>query len=355
MHKLLCSEYRAHTNRPGPAYQRAVVFAPQKKSPQLEWIEHEELFDDYTEVKWELSKLREHIGPGNPTPHRLQQQGNALRDRTLDHSIEIAWRDNFLADGSPRNQAIATATQGIAQYDWRGAVVGMRKKGTGLNPTTYEDMTLEDFRDMVDYLIMYGVETSEEADSIIHRRGGKVKGVKVHCDGDKKLHHRTKYLSIDVPKMHPAFREAISPISKLIEMPVRTRKYPVDRRWKDVFGATDNQAVTFLYLCADPNSQMWGWAPPQWQSQVGSVLVVRDDGKDLTPDEVEVLCNFCQFEMQPLFEDSLDDSYIPRTRQEVMGHMTKEKYAKYAAEFHLVDPEYLKAYLELNPHVAAQH
>ena len=42
-----------------------------------------------------------------------------------------------------------------------------------------------------------------------------------------------------------------------------------------------------------------------WQNNVGSVLVVRSADQDVSVQQVEALCHFCQFKIQPLFENAL--------------------------------------------------
>ncbi len=63
-----------------------------------------------------------------------------------------------------------------------------------------------------------------------------------------------------------------------------------------------------------------------WQNKVGSVVVVSWDGKDLSPLQVEALCEFCQHEMGPLFEDQMEAGKEPET---VLKQMTPEKFAKF--------------------------
>ena len=83
------------------------------------------------------------------------------------------------------------------------------------------------------------------------------------------------------------------PISTLIGVLLLTRKYPPDRAWKDDqtvgFCPYENVAATFLHLNADPQGSSWGWAPLRRKDNVGSVIVVREDGKALTPYQVEAL------------------------------------------------------------------
>ncbi len=53
----------------------------------------------------------------------------------------------------------------------------------------------------------------------------------------------------------------------------------------------------------------WGWAPRRWQNSVGSVLVVRQDKKALSPLHVEALCNYCRYEVGPVIAHSVGDYY----------------------------------------------
>ena len=47
---------------------------------------------------------------------------------------------------------------------------------------------------------------------------------------------------------------------------------------------------------------------------------------------MEALCEFCQFKMQPLFENGLDAGLVKMTREEVMGYMTPARFREYFAE-----------------------
>ena len=69
-----------------------------------------------------------------------------------------------------------------------------------------------------------------------------------------------------------------------------------------------------------------------WQDEVGSVLVVRSDGGDVTKQQVEALSRFCQFKMQPLFENGLGGGLVEMTKAEVMGFLTPQAFGDYFAE-----------------------
>ncbi|KAI9787400.1 MAG: hypothetical protein M1816_007533 [Peltula sp. TS41687] len=163
------------------------------------------------------------------------------------------------------------------------------------------------------------------------KSGKRIKGVRISCKGDQQILRAKQYISVDVPADHPIFSSSDPPpdISQLISLPILVSKYPPDRAWKDLGKASmyDNVSATFLNLNADPDNHHWfGWAGPEWQNNVGSVLVVRQDGKDLTIQHVDALCEFCRFRMQPIFEASIEGK---KTKEEIMSCLSREKFEKF--------------------------
>lgn len=65
---------------------------------------------------------------------------------------------------------------------------------------------------------------------------------------------------------------------------------------------------------------------------MGSVLVVRSDGRDVTTQQLEALSRFCQFKMQPLFANGLGGGLVEMTKAEVMGVLTPQAFKDYFAE-----------------------
>lgn len=64
------------------------------------------------------------------------------------------------------------------------------------------------------------------------------------------------------------------------------------------------------------------------------MLVVREDKEDISPAEVEKLCDFCQYKMQPLFEESSFTGGYVRSKEEVMAYLTPAGFRKYIDEEH---------------------
>ena len=68
----------------------------------------------------------------------------------------------------------------------------------------------------------------------------------------------------------------------------------------------------------------------EWQSWVGSVIVVRQDKKPLLPEHVETLCDFCQSYLQPLFEEALEGSL---DKKSVLDQITQDGFQKYWEQY----------------------
>lgn len=89
-----------------------------------------------------------------------------------------------------------------------------------------------------------------------------------------------------------------------------------------------NHNAAFLMIETDPEKPGWGWAPPYWNTDLGNVLAVRIDDKDLAVDDVRVMCHFARQKLQPMFEDAMDAGYVLRTKQEVLYFITRDNMLK---------------------------
>jgi hypothetical protein len=77
------------------------------------------------------------------------------------------------------------------------------------------------------------------------------------------------------------------------------------------------------------------------------VIVVRQDGKDLTPYQAEALAYYCQFKLRPVFEDSLGTGYVKRTREEVVSQfLTRAKFEKFWRCLGRSKPKLVRMYLK---------
>lgn len=111
-------------------------------------------------------------------------------------------------------------------------------------------------------------------------------------------------------------------------MPLRLWKYPDIDNWIDPpewagNGAADsNPNAAFLMMEADPKKSDWGWSPRYWNGDLGNVLAVRADEKDLAVDDVKMMCYFARNKLQPMSEDAMGSGIVVRTKQEVLDFVT---------------------------------
>ncbi|KAJ7640878.1 hypothetical protein DFH06DRAFT_1215498 [Mycena polygramma] len=146
---------------------------------------------------------------------------------------------------------------------------------------------------------------------------GTVRGMIIACDADRRS--GLGFTEIDLDKTHPIHTQGIvCPVSAKVGLPIviyrHLKENPLSMR-RDP--GLDNQKATFLMI--DPVS---GFAPPEWQMCVGSVTVMRKDGKPLTQESMETIW---------MYHDHLLDLFgdgTPPTRT-----MTSDGFKRYCAKY----------------------
>lgn len=290
-----------------------------------------------------------HLGADRPFMGTMRIEYNPVRNRLLGsgiasysprkegYSVALKFREAFLKDGSAINRSILTSvgTSGIVSHRFCGPIVALRE----MPYEFHEDITLADFRHLIDNLVSYANTNIRESNNYLETRPPMtIRGVKICCYGEIKLHGSEPYVSVDVPWAHPAHlgydQSSISPISKRLGMPLRLWKYQdilswiSPPGWGENMGADSNQDAAFLMMETDPDKPGWGWAPLYWNLDLGNVLAVRVDDKDLTVDDVRMMCHFTRRKLQPMFEDTMGTGRVPRTKQEVLDFITWENMVK---------------------------
>ncbi|KAI9050950.1 hypothetical protein LZ554_005061 [Drepanopeziza brunnea f. sp. 'monogermtubi'] len=103
-------------------------------------------------------------------------------------------------------------------------------------------------------------------------------------------------------------------------LPLLVHKLSPNPAWdQDDHTRFDNQPATFLNLTVDPKIDAeWGFAPPTWQSQVGSVLLVRQDGKELTCKQARALAEYMQHRVSDSFEEAMESGEQKQRRSQVL-------------------------------------
>lgn len=166
----------------------------------------------------------------------------------------------------------------------------------------------------------------------------------IHCYGEQKLHGSERFVAVEVPMSHPTrtvgLDGSISPISQRLGTPLRLWKYRGQdiEAWTDPPGwdenicASSNQDAAFLMMETDPKSSSWGFAPLYWNTDLGNVVVIREDEKDLSVDDLRAICHFTRKKLLLMFEDESGVGSFRRTKQEVLDFMTAENLAKFRDE-----------------------
>ncbi len=165
-----------------------------------------------------------------------------------------------------------------------------------------------------------------------------VKGVRISCSGDIRVLGADKFIPVELSVSDPVFLADKSTSSDMLGVPLRVRKLPPHPAWKDSgeCGIYENQEVTLLFRAMDPKQGDFGFAPFAWDLRVGSVLVVRDDRTDITPQQVEALCYYSSEHTTDMFQDASEHQEFTGSNEEqvkLAGLFTPEKFHDFFADF----------------------
>jgi hypothetical protein len=163
------------------------------------------------------------------------------------------------------------------------------------------------------------------------------KGVKILCPGELALqkqnptaHKDNKCVEVTIPANHPIYQQPPTSISSTMLLPLLMFKLPLDPAWSTNPSASSNPSATNLNLNAHPASPDWGTAPAQWRGNVGSVLICRRDGKDLTAFQVWALIDFVESYLKP----EMERAKIIHARKSVIAQcMSPSTFERHVKEF----------------------
>lgn len=258
------------------------------------------------------AKVQEFMGEDHYEPSRqLIQRSPRLDRRALTGSLEVLFREDCMLDATKRPNKSIDRVLGTGSYrpqEWRGPVLVMRKNGFDLAPKVYEDIMLADYRHLVDYFEIHGY-ASQYAKAEKPKRD-RVRGVKINCVGEQVRSKVEVFAPVEVPSQsYERYGYTVGhiiPISKVINFPLRAWKCPLKERPVDPNTYnTENVTATIINISSDPKSNDYGWSPHHWQSDVGNVLLLRDDGEDLDLALAETFCRWIEWNLWPRFEDAL--------------------------------------------------
>ncbi|KAG4438114.1 hypothetical protein IFR05_006394 [Cadophora sp. M221] len=366
LHKTLCKKLSKFLNtspRPSTPVKLGILLSADSPEPRLVWVPYQQAPKPNSSTTHDEVIVHHLLGdPITPTVESFNIAKNEVRGYTLDHTVVLYARDNWLNDGSKPNQAALSLTDWELPYDWRGNILMMNYKGlVGKNISSqansgepivlsaiqiggemepyqdFQDVTLGDFRIAVDYL---GIMNKLMGDDAAKEKNRKVKGVLIRCEGDiginkKKTGKWERYSKVEVPKDHTIWDSQPTGASKIMGFPLLVQKQPHNPAWKpNDHTRFDNQPATFLNLTVDPKiSNLWGFAPPEWQSEVGSVLLVRKDQKDLSREQAWAMAEFMQFKVSDSFEDAMESGEERQRRAAVLKMLNWKQFDGFLEKF----------------------
>lgn len=298
VHNMICKEFRDLAD-PGPNEYLAILFPFDQPAPKLVWFSLKGKPENRVPDLWRLL--------GSTTLKRplacIHCNYNALRGLFLTYTLKI-WRlSQHEATPAEVNQSIQAITHQTPAQEWRGSIVVTASEAG--KPTFYRDIHMKDIRNAVDFFAVSRGSILTPDLPGYHLMRYQTRGVRVNCDGDIKLFSK-KYVEVEVPKDHPAFSTKAAPISDLVRMPVHAWVYPPHPWWENHEEGSPykNESAMFLREILD-SVQIDGCVPSPLDPNVGSILVVRRDKKDITAKEVAALCDYCQFKLNPKPEENL--------------------------------------------------
>ncbi|KAL8838987.1 MAG: hypothetical protein Q9170_001917 [Blastenia crenularia] len=272
-------------------------------------------------------------------PRGVRRAAKPRSDKT---KIFLFVSDDAFWDGSKPNMSIGAVTGGNFFYSWRGPMIGLLMSfGSDGTARTFiedtnaymDDMTMTDYRDLIDFFASYGqyVRGTDDfgpssfcrmAPALIEevRAQRQVRVLTVACDVEQQMWGPggLKYINVELGEGHPAFAFLRPlPITVSLGFPLVMRRFPTSEAAKKEAGATGltNHGPGFLLLCTDPFGKDWG----KLEEVQGNVVVMRADKKDLHEHHLTALLSYLRRIIWPAL---IDTHQGKRERAEVVEMVT---------------------------------
>lgn len=136
----------------------------------------------------------------------------------------MLYREAYLKDGSATNRSILASLRAsytsTLSHEYRGPIITIRE----VPYEDYTDITLADFRHLVDDLISYrSTNIRESVPDLLHRAPTTVRGVKICYHGEIKLHASEPFVSINITRANQISlgSGSLSPISVCLSIAIR--------------------------------------------------------------------------------------------------------------------------------------
>ncbi|ESZ93901.1 hypothetical protein SBOR_5722 [Sclerotinia borealis F-4128] len=323
LHKVLCKDFASLAPRPSDDHRLAFYFPLDSDKPKLQWVwrprtRHPEGGENIIELPnvEVLLRARDHtetIQIKIPLDSRRSAE---------DHTLTIFCHRGYLSDGADLNQSVIYM---IARnkWPWTGPLLVLREDHPDCYSTS-SDVVSADFRVVIQFLkdrCKYQQEEIKDPES--------PQGIVLRCMGDVSLVQgifSTAVLRISASD--PIHELEPTNVSRQMELPLLIRKYPREgSRYHDLHEIWfENESGAALNLDIRPDSETWGKALPEWQKDPGTIMVMRQDRRDITMEQVSAIVEFLKCRAETMNKVVMDRL----AREQFVRHtFTKECFEKF--------------------------
>ena len=322
LHKILCKEYtglRRCGRQLSPSYKLAILFSAEGQKPELL-----EVYCGSTEGMQKSQDAVMTRSLASQTFPLSRILCSRARGQSKDEPLQLTFVNESSAKILRPNWSILQVIKGVHDNGWRGPVLAMKMRRNPSDSIWPDDLLLNDFRSLVKYLKGYGNDRSAEVDDkfgtkvwgndlsiqVDHDLGAKIWGnnrttqvdkslkgnvwaVKIYCESGPTSQN---YAAVQLRRDHPVFKAQEPEISRLMNTPVRTLRVGLAALPKasPILGVCRHIDLGALYPNLGRSGPSWGYEIEEchvgWPA---TVVVARSDGGDLTPEQLETLCDFC--------------------------------------------------------------
>lgn len=203
----------------------------------------------------------------------------------------------------------------------------------------YVDFTSFDLRQTIQYIKTYGSD-----EPYMRRKDDPVSGVIMRSNGELRVFGKqsgdgARYMSKEVPLDDDVWKQQPTEGSTMMGLPLLVRKLPPNPDWDyRASQTTMNQLATHLNRELRTRNTTWAWASDYWQNEVGNVLVVRADGKDISPQQVNALAKYFRKGLTDTVTDILEECDFGNPNYKVKKQFAEEwlcwkKFEEWFAKF----------------------
>ncbi|MCJ1294750.1 hypothetical protein MMC34_006308 [Xylographa carneopallida] len=244
-------------------------------------------------------------------------------------------------DGSVPNEAVVRLTNRKLKYDWCGPIIITAQTKIGISDNyPYEDVSLHDFRDIVDYFLSFdGTSTS----TMMMQVSTKSRAVRIRCQAHMIASKAPKFSVENTNNIFLPYswKPTECCVTLMIKLPLYLAHIPPDVKW----GSKVEELINHTAACLELGQIFSEARRQRWYQDGGDAIVARADSRDLLPEHLEVLADFCEVEIVGLLTKAASNPSVMNTLKSVCTeHVTEKKFKlyweKYQTKMSLSDPRW---------------